>query len=62
MGGFDLSLIDRLYIAKTFFKKLFQVEILLLLILSFLIKFNYDKLKILKKIKFTMIFYFIFLM
>ena len=49
MVGFEISLIDRLYIAKIFFKKLFQVEILLLLILSFLIKFNYDKLKILKK-------------
>ena len=60
MGGFEISLIDRLYIAQIFFKKLFQVEILLLLILSFLIKFNYDKLKILKKnqIYYDFLFYF----
>ena len=60
MGGFEISSIDKLYIAEIFFKKLFQVEILLLLILSFLIKFNYDKLKILKKnqIYYDFLFYF----
>ena len=49
MGGFEISSIEKLHIAKIFFKKLFQVEILLLITLSFLIKLNYDKLKILKK-------------
>ena len=49
MGGFEISSIEKLHIAKIFFKKLFQVEILLLIIFSFLIKLNYDKLKILKK-------------
>ena len=60
MGGFEISSIDKLYIAKIFFKKLLQVEILLLFTLSFFIKLNYDKLRILQKNKnyYDFIFYF----
>ena len=60
MGGFEISSIDKLYIAKIFFKKLLQVEILLLFTLSFFIKLNYDKLRILQKnqIYYDFIFYF----
>ncbi len=60
MGGFNVSLEDKLNIAKIFFKKIFQIEILILISISLIIKLNYKRLKI-NKINFiTLDFLFFF--
>ena len=60
MGGFEINLTNKLNISKIFLKKLFQIEILLLIITSLILKFNYNKLSINSKniINYDILFYF----